>query len=97
MYNNHIPYKQPHNLVGIVMGYDLGRQGSILNKNKIFLFYVASRSTLAPTSLLSSGYWGLLPRSKEVELEADHSKPSSKVKNYGAILLSPHTSSLCAA
>jgi hypothetical protein len=59
---------------------------SIPGRNKIFLFFIASRQALGPTQ--PPVQWA--PGVKRVGSEADHSPPSSaEEKNGGSILPSP--------
>jgi hypothetical protein len=77
------------------IGYGLDNRGLITERNKIFYFSTASKSALglkiSPSQWVSGSF---SPGVKQPLREADHSPPSSaQLKNGGAILLLPHTSS----
>jgi hypothetical protein len=82
------------NLVVIVTGYGLDGQGSNSDRDKIFLYSIASRLAWHPPGLLSSQYQGLFHWGKSAGHETDRSPPSSaEVKNDGAIPPLPDMSS----
>jgi hypothetical protein len=70
-------------------------RAQFLTGAKQFLFSIASRLALGPTSLLSGGYWETFSFGiKQQGHEADHSPPfSAEVKNNGAIPSCAPTSS----
>jgi hypothetical protein len=70
-------------------------QGSSPNRDKIFLFSIASRPALGPTQPPIQWVPGTLSQGvKRLGREADHSPPAiAEVKKAGAIPLLPHTSS----
>jgi hypothetical protein len=82
-------------LVGVVVGYWLDGPGLIPGIARFFVFSIASRLAVGPTQ--SHIQWGLGVTSQGVKRpsrEADLSPPSSaKVKNSGALLPLPYTSS----
>jgi hypothetical protein len=82
-------------LVGIATGYSLDGRGSIPGRGKRFSSTPQRPYRLwGPFSLISNGYRAVFPGVKQPGREADHSPPSSaEVKNGGAILPLPHTSS----
>jgi hypothetical protein len=73
--------------VGLATAYLLDGPGSILGKDKIFLFSTASRPAVGPTQPPIQWVPGALsPGVKRKWREADHSPPSSdEAKNGGAI------------
>jgi hypothetical protein len=80
---------------GVEMGYGFEGWGSILFKVTIFIFFIESRQTLGPLSLLFDGFMGALsPEIKLSERETHQlSQCSSGIKNGGALYPFPHTSS----
>jgi hypothetical protein len=85
--------------IGRATGYRLEGRVSILNRFKILLFAIGSRPTLDPTQ--PPIQWvpvSFSPGVKRTGREADNSLLSSpEVKNSGAILPLPHTSSWSSA
>jgi hypothetical protein len=73
--------------VGIATGYGLDAWGSILGKNKGFVFSIASIPALRPTYPCIQWVPGpISPRVKRPKRETDKSSPfSAEVKNGGAI------------
>jgi hypothetical protein len=80
--------------VGIATGYGLDGKGSIHGRGKIFFFFsiASTRALETHPAPIQRVPWALFPRLERHGREADHSPPSSKVKNDGAIPSLPHTS-----